>query len=66
MKRAGASVAEIINLRRARKARARVVSEAQAAANRARHGRTKEEVQASRVENARRESALDGLKREYD
>jgi hypothetical protein len=59
-------MAEIINLRKARKARTRAASDAHAAANRALHGRTKDEAQASRAENARRESVLDGAKRELD
>ena len=44
------SMADIINLRRARKARARTEAEAQASANRARFGRTKAETRAAKAE----------------
>lgn len=49
-------MAEVINLRQARKARDRQVAQAQAAANRARFGRTKAEKAAdhAREEQARR------------
>jgi hypothetical protein len=59
-------VAEIVNLRRARKAKARADGEKQAAENRIRFGRTKEErervaaegeLAARRVEGHRREIA---------
>ena len=55
---------EVINLRRARKAKARVDAETKAAANRAAFGRTKAEREAAAAEVAKRESALDGAKRE--
>ena len=55
---------EVVNLRRARKARAKAGGEAQAAANRAAFGRMKAEKQADAVEIARRERELDGAKRE--
>ena len=55
---------EVVNLRRARKARARGAAEAQAAANRAAFGRTKAEKQAIADETARRERDLDGTRRE--
>jgi hypothetical protein len=55
---------EVINLRRARKARARAQKEAGAGANRAAFGRTKAEKQAATADAARRERALDGAKRE--
>jgi Domain of unknown function (DUF4169) len=44
-------MAEIINLRQARKARARTDAEAQAARNRVTHGRAKAERQASTAQN---------------
>ena len=50
---------EVINLRRARKARARVDAEHKAAANRAAFGRTKAERDAAAAEVAKREQALD-------
>ncbi len=57
-------MAEIVNLRAARKARGRAESQAKAAANRAQFGRTKAEKQAERDETARRERLLDGARRE--
>ena len=57
-------MAEIINLRRARKARDRAASEAEAAANRLSHGRSKAEKQATRAERERLEQSLDGAKRD--
>ncbi|MGE0421251.1 MAG: DUF4169 family protein [Reyranellaceae bacterium] len=52
-------MADIVNLRRARKEKARREREAQAAANRAVHGRSGAEKRASRLEEerARREHA---------
>ena len=52
-------MADIINLRRARKEKVRREREAEAAANRAAHGRTGAEKRASRLEEdrARREHA---------
>lgn len=52
-------MAEIVNLRRARKAKARSEREAEAAANRAAHGRSGAEKRTSRLEaeRARREHA---------
>lgn len=52
-------MAEIVNLRRARKAKARQEREAEAAANRAQHGRSGAEKRTSRLEDerARREHA---------
>ncbi len=55
---------EVINLRRARKAKARVNAEHQAATNRAAFGRTKAERDAAAAEIKKREKALDGAKRE--
>jgi hypothetical protein len=57
-------VAEVVNLRLARKARARAASEATAAANRAAFGRSKAEKAVSKAEAARRAQVLDGAKRE--
>jgi len=57
-------MAEIVNLNRARKQRARAAKEVQAAANRASHGRTKAERLASRQETTRREAVLDGARRD--
>ena len=55
-------MAEIINLRRARKAKARATAETTAAANRAAFGRTKAEKLALTAEAARRDRDLDGAK----
>ena len=59
-------MADIINLRQARKARARSDAEARATANRARFGRTAQEKQASEAEARRADTLLDGAKREGD
>ncbi|MBY0393243.1 MAG: DUF4169 family protein [Novosphingobium sp.] len=55
---------EVVNLRLARKAAARKDKEAQAAANRAAHGRTRAERAASKAEVERAARLLDGAKRE--
>ena len=55
---------EVVNLRRIRKAKARAADAAQAAANRAAHGRTKAEQEIGAAEAARRDALLDGAKRE--
>jgi len=55
---------DVINLRQARKAKARRDKEAQAASNRALHGRTEAERAAGAVERARAEQLLDGAKRD--
>jgi hypothetical protein len=52
-------MAEIVNLRRVKKQRARAAAAALAAENRARHGRTKGEKAAEARETARAGSALD-------
>lgn len=57
-------MAEIVNLRQARKARDRRVREATAEANRALHGRTRAERAADEAARARINNALDGAKRE--
>ncbi|TXC72082.1 DUF4169 family protein [Sphingomonas ginsenosidivorax] len=55
-------MAEIVNLRRARKAKARATAEATATANRAAFGRTKAEKDAAQAEAAKRDRTLDGAK----
>ena len=57
-------MAEIVNLNRARKAKARAEKQAEAAANRAKHGRPKAEKALDRSEAARLESLLDGARKE--
>lgn len=57
-------MAEIINLNRARKARAKAEHEQQAAANRAKHGRTKAERLREKAEAARAAKLLDETRRE--
>lgn len=53
---------EVVNLRTARKARARADATADAAANRARHGRTAAEKKRDRTEAERLARAVDGAK----
>ncbi len=55
-------MAEIINLRTARKARDRAVAAAAADTNRARFGRNKAEKQTDAAEATRREKLLDGAR----
>ncbi|MCA3698933.1 DUF4169 family protein [Brevundimonas sp.] len=55
---------EVINLNRARKARDKAEAKANAASNRAAHGRTKAERKAADVERERVERLLDQSKRE--
>jgi hypothetical protein len=55
-------MAEIVNLRRARKSRARVEKDAQAADNRTQFGRTKAEKRVTEAERAQTKTALDGKK----
>lgn len=57
-------MAEIVNLRLARKAKKRADKAIEADANRARHGRTKAETQRDRMEEDRVVRALDGAKRD--
>ncbi|GLV24574.1 DUF4169 family protein [Sphingobium sp. Cam5-1] len=59
-------MADIINLRQARKARARKDKEKVAAANRARFGQTKAEREVRRIEDARQDRVLDGSRRDSD
>lgn len=57
---------DVVNLRSARKAKARSVSQANAAANRLAHGRTKSEKKAMIAEGQRVDKLLDEAKRERD
>ena len=57
-------MSEIVNLRQARKRAARAVREEQAAANRAKFGRSKIERAAAKVEAKKQRALLDGAKRE--
>lgn len=59
-------MAEIINLRSARKARARADKDAAATANRRLFGQTREEKRVAREAQARVDRTLDGAKREPD
>lgn len=56
-------MADVVSLTQARKAKKRADAGAQAAANRAKFGRTKGEKAAERADAERRESALDGARR---
>lgn len=55
---------EIVNLNRVRKAKAKVEREIQAAENRVKFGRTKEEKKKSRAEDEAKARLLDGHKLE--
>jgi hypothetical protein len=57
-------MAEIVNLNRLRKAKARADKDQQAEANRVAFGRTKAEKQAERQRAERQRAALDGKKLE--
>jgi len=57
-------VAEIINLRKARKAKGRAEAEARAAENRIRFGRSKEEKRSSEPSKRLEERRLEGHRRE--
>ena len=57
-------MAEIVNLNKARKARAKAERQAEAAANRVKHGRTGAEKAADRTAEARRRALLDGARLE--
>jgi hypothetical protein len=57
-------MAEIVNLRRARKRKARVEKEAQAAENRVRFGRRRADKRQSDLECERAARDLDGKKRD--
>ncbi len=58
------TMAEIVNLRIARKARARQNAEREAAENRAKFGLTKAEKQRQSADGERTDRLLDGAKRE--
>ena len=53
---------EVVNLRLARKVAARSAKEAEAAANRVRHGRTRAEREMTKADAARAASLLDGAR----
>lgn len=57
-------MAEIVNLRMARKARERAAREAEASANRARHGRGKAEREVQSLDAARAARNLEGARRD--
>jgi hypothetical protein len=59
-------MADIVNLRRARKDKARREQEAEAAANRRRFGRTKVEKGADKDAKARAEREIDGKRIDKD
>lgn len=59
-------MAEIVNLRTARKRRARDEAALQAQQNRARHGRTPARKAADAADDARREALLDAVRRDAD
>lgn len=59
-------MAEIINLRQARKRRARADAQATAAANRLKHGRSLAEREVDDADAQRRDRALDGARLEPD
>jgi hypothetical protein len=56
-------MAEIVNLKRARKQKAREAAETEAAANRLTHGRTKAERSLTQAEQEAADRKLDGHKR---
>ena len=58
--------ADVVNLRMARKARARAVAETEATANRVKFGEGKPVKQAREAEKARAERTLDSARRERD
>lgn len=58
------TVAEVINLRMARKAKARDAATRQAEVNRAKHGQTRAERSAQRIDAERAARQLDASKRE--
>ncbi|WP_326523145.1 DUF4169 family protein [Sphingomonas sp.] len=59
-------MAEIVNLNRVRKAKAKAARAGEAQANRAKFGRTKGEKQRTALEDAQRVALLDGAKRMDD
>tara|TARA_R110000787_G_scaffold284547_1_gene398375 strand:- start:5378 stop:5683 length:306 start_codon:yes stop_codon:yes gene_type:complete len=63
-KEAGQDMGDVINLRQARKAKARTDKARQADVNRAKFGRTKAQRQAEDQQRARQEAAVDATYRE--
>jgi hypothetical protein len=59
-------VTDIVNLKRARKAKERAEAEAKAQANRIAHGRTKTEKKLTKAEQEAAQRKLDGHKRNDD
>lgn len=59
-------MADVVNLRKWRAARARAEAEAKAAANRAAYGRTRAQKARDAEEDARRNALLDQARRETD
>lgn len=59
-------MADIVNLRQARKHKARAAAETEAAANRALSGRTKGEKRRDALETQQAQAKLDGAKRNRD
>ena len=59
-------MAEIVNLRRAKKAKARADADAQAAGNRALFGRTKAEKQRMEIEREKARREIEGHRREEE
>jgi Domain of unknown function (DUF4169) len=55
-------MAEIVNLRRVKKQRARAEASEQAAQNRVRHGRSAAQKQSDAAEAAKRRALLDGVR----
>ena len=64
MRTARVSLAEPINLNKARKAKARAGAKAQAAENRVRFGRSKADTTAAKLEAERARREIDGKKRD--
>ena len=59
-------MAEIVNLRRVRKAKARIEAEAAASTNRARHGVSKPNRNLTKAQSEKDRGALEGRKLEAD
>ncbi len=59
-------MSDIVNLKRARKAKERAEAEAKAQANRVAHGRTKTEKKLTKAEQQAAQRKLDGHKRNDD
>lgn len=57
---------DIVNLRTARRRRERAAEAAAAADNRARHGRTKAEIERDRLASAQADRLLDGARLEQE